>query len=44
MNKKPLVSSLISQPIMEESEDVISAGSDPSIKDKNSEALSGFIK
>jgi hypothetical protein len=44
MNKVPLVSSLISQPIMEESEDVISAGSEPSIKEKRQAAHTGLNK
>lgn len=44
MNKVPLAMSLISQPIMEESKDDISAGSEPSIREKHSGALTGFNK
>ncbi len=40
----PIANSLISQPIIEESDEVLSAGSDPSIKERHLGALTGFKK
>jgi len=44
MKKIPMANSIISQPMIEESEEVLSAGSDPTIKEKHLGELTRFNK